>query len=189
MIGTRDTIKIILPLAVASLLLTFCWYAQKGMFSLMLIYFLTPLGRFSMYPFLAVGEQTTINVFGTAIGTTGFSLSVSQVIIAIMMVDALCSWFLIWNFDYAKSIPGIGKFFEKSETRGRVALEKHLWIRSFADFGIVLLVMSPFYGTNAILGTIVAKISGFNSVTTFVCVLCGSFLGALVVAVPMIKFW
>jgi Putative small multi-drug export protein. len=189
MIGTRDITKIILPLAAASLLLTFCWYAQKGMFLLMLIYFLTPLGRFSMYPFLAVGEQTTINVFGTAIDTTGFSLSIGHVIIAIIMVDVLCSWFLIWNFDYAKSIPGIGKLFEKSETRGRAALEKHLWIRSFAYSGIVLFMMQPLYGTDAIIGTIIAKICGFNPIITLVCVILGSLLGALIVAIPMIGFW
>ena len=189
MIGTRDITKIILPLAVASLLLTFCWYFQKGMFSLMLIYFLTPLGRFSMYFFLVAGEQTTINVFGTVIDTAGFSLSIGHVIIAIIMVDVLCSWFLIWNFDYAKSIPGIGKLLKKSEAHGKAALEKHLWISSVAYFGIILFMMQPFYGTDAIISTIIAKICGFNQVMTLVCVMMGSLFGSLIVAVPMVGFW
>jgi len=94
-------------------------------------------------------------------------------------VDCDLSLFLVWNLDYAKRIPGVGMFIQRTESSGRTAMERYKWLKRFGFFGLVVFVMLPWPGTGAIVGSIVGRMLGFSAAMTFAAVMLGSFLRSL----------
>jgi len=180
----EESLKLALPLVFASVYLTACYTQRNGLFTFSLVYFLTPLGRFAVYPFAVVGSRERITVLGRAIDVSETFLTPWDMVLAMSVVDGLCALFIIWNFDYAKRVPLIGGFMRTAESRSREILERHRWVKGLTYTGIFLLTLSPFYGTNAIVGSIVAKICGLEPAMSFACILLGSFVGALLMSIP-----
>ena len=92
---------------------------------------------------------------------------------------------MIWNLDYAKLIPAIVRLFIRYENKGKKALRNHGWIKSLAYTGIFTVVLSPVYGTNAIMGSVIAKVCGFDSRIAFVCVALDAFMGSVLISLPV----
>ena len=94
-------------------------------------------------------------------------------------VDCDLSLFLVWNLDHAKKIPCVGILIQRTESSGRMAMERYKWLKRFGFLGLVVFVMFPWPGTGAIVGSIVGRMLGFSAAMTFAAVMLGSFLRSL----------
>ena len=131
-IGTISAIlsllKIISPflMTVAYFLFLSLILTEKGFFnltSLMLLYFVPPLGKESVIPLgIAQGLHWTILAFSIA------------------FVDIVVCLFLIWNFDLAKKLPFVGSGIRRMQEKGKSILESMPWGERLTFFGIVVFV-------------------------------------------------
>jgi uncharacterized membrane protein len=126
---------------------------------------------FSIYSF--------VPLIGTlSVVPTGLRLGIHPVplIAFIIFTDAVLAMFLVWNFDYAKKIPGLGKIVERVGENGAKALERYKWAKRFGFIGVVLLVIFPLQWTGAAVGSIVGRLIGMPSLMTFLAVIIGTFI-------------
>lgn len=132
---------------------------------------------FSVYSFVPL--LGTISVV-----PTGLRLGISPVplITFIIWTDAILALFLVWNFDYAKKIPGLGKLVERVNERGELALQKHKWASRLGFIGVVLLVIFPLQWTGAGVGSIVGQLIGMQSLMTLLAVIIGTFIRSTLAA-------
>lgn len=105
----------------------------------------------------------------------GLTLPPENFIAFVVYTDAVLAMFLVWNFDYAKEIPGLGKLVERAEKRGEVAIRKYKWARRFGFIGVAVLVMFPFVAGSAV-GSVVGRLIGLPSLMTWLAVIIGTFL-------------
>jgi uncharacterized membrane protein len=82
--------------------------------------------------------------------------------------------FLVWNFDYAKKIPCLGKLVERAEESGEKAIRKYKWAKRFGFIGLVLLVMFPLQWTGSAVGSIVGRLIGMPPLMTWLAVIVGT---------------
>lgn len=125
---------------------------------------------FGIYAFMPLfGLETAI--------PTGLSLGIppAALISFILYTDATISFFLVWNFDYAKKIPGIGKVVEKTEEAGEEALRKYKWIKKIGFIGLTLFVIIPFQYTGSVAGSIVGRLIGMPPLMTWLAIIIGCF--------------
>ncbi len=94
----------------------------------------------------------------------------------IVFSDAVLAMFLVWNFDHAKKIPGLGKLVCKVEEDGNKALRKYKWAKRLGFLGLVLLVMFPLQWTGSAVGSIVGRLIGMPPLTTWLAVVLGTFI-------------
>jgi len=167
-------LKLTLPFAFAGLVIailyiyTVTFYGLKTfeiLGSAMLIYFLPPLGVEVAVP-----------------GAIYFGVPAYLIVLAITFIDANVGIFLVWNFDIAKRIPGVGAFIRKFEKKGRNLLQEKKWIENLSVIGIALFVMIPFQGSGAVGGALIGRAIGMNPYKVLLGVIIGSFMGALLVA-------
>jgi uncharacterized membrane protein len=132
---------------------------------------------FSVYSFVPL--LGTISVV-----PTGLRLGIPPVplIAFIIWTDAILALFLVWNFDYAKKIPGLGKLVERVNDSGERALQKHKWASRLGFIGVVLLVIFPLQWTGAGVGSIVGRLIGMPSLMTFLAVIIGTFIRSTLAA-------
>jgi uncharacterized membrane protein len=132
---------------------------------------------FSVYSFVPL--LGTISVV-----PTGLRLGIPPVplIAFIIWTDAILALFLVWNFDYAKKIPGLGKLVERVNDSGERALQKHKWASRLGFIGVVLLVIFPLQWTGAGVGSIVGRLIGMPSLMTFLAVIIGTFVRSTLAA-------
>jgi uncharacterized membrane protein len=132
---------------------------------------------FSVYSFVPL--LGTISVI-----PTGLRLGIPPVplISFIIWTDAILALFLVWNFDYAKKIPGLGKLVERVNDTGERALQKHKWASRLGFIGVVLLVIFPLQWTGAGVGSIVGRLIGMPSLMTFLAVIIGTFIRSTLAA-------
>lgn len=97
-------------------------------------------------------------------------------------IEIMVGLFLLWNFDYAKLIPIIGKFIEKCEEKGWKLLKEKRYLRNFAFLGVVFLAGVPIYGSGATTSTVVGRFLGLTALKTFFGVIIGAILGNLFLA-------
>lgn len=132
---------------------------------------------FSVYSF--------VPLIGTlSVVPTGLRLGIPPVplIAFIIVTDAILALFLVWNFDYAKKIPGLGKLVERVNDRGELALQKHKWASRLGFIGVVLLVIFPLQWTGAGVGSIVGRLIGMQSLMTLLAVVIGTFIRSTLAA-------
>jgi hypothetical protein len=103
---------------------------------------------------------TEAAIFAALHPNFGIPLPPAAVIAFMVFVDATLSLFLVWNLDYAKKIPYLGKLVEWTEAKGEKALA---------------FVMIPFQYTGAAVGSIAGRILGMTSLMTWLAVILGSF--------------
>ncbi len=126
---------------------------------------------FSIYSFIPFGGPIAAVPAGLGLGISPVGL-----VAFIVFSDAVLAMFLVWNFDYAKKIPGLGRLVEHVEENGNKALRKYKWARKFGFIGLVLLVMFPFQWTGSAVGSIVGRLIGMPPLTTWVAVVLGTFM-------------
>jgi uncharacterized membrane protein len=156
--------KVIIPLAVAGALMIFLLLLGPEIFGKYLAVFIV----YSFMPI--VGTVTSIST-GLGLGIPPVSL-----ISFITFTDAVFALFLVWNFDYAKKIPGIGELVERVEENGEKALIKYKWAKRFGFIGLVAFVIFPLQWTGAGVGSIVGRLIGMPPLITWLAVIIGTFI-------------
>jgi uncharacterized membrane protein YdjX (TVP38/TMEM64 family) len=89
---------------------------------------------------------------------------------------------LVWNYDYAKGIPLIGRFMSKVERIGKTSSNKYAWVEPLRFIGIVLFVMIPFQGSGGLVGSIVGRLIGMNPWHTVLAITAGAVIGTTIIA-------
>ncbi|MBA5942717.1 MAG: small multi-drug export protein [Methanophagales archaeon] len=158
--------KLFIPLGIAAAaILFFAFFVDpkmKGKFLTVLLAYMTPLGG----PLIAA--------------PLGIALLTPVVYIAfIVFTDALFALFLVWNFDYTKKLPVIGKFVERLGEKGEETLEKHKWTKRLGFIGVVFLIMYPI-AAGAGIGSVVGRLIGLSPLLTWIAVVLGTFLQATI---------
>ena len=105
----------------------------------------------------------------------GLTLPPVAFISFVVFTDAVLALFLVWNFDYAKRIPGIGKLVERAEESGEKAIRKYKWAKRLGFIGVVVLVTFPFVAGSAV-GSVVGRLIGMPSLMTWLAVVIGTFI-------------
>jgi uncharacterized membrane protein YdjX (TVP38/TMEM64 family) len=88
----------------------------------------------------------------------------------------------LWNYDYAKKIPLVGKFIIKVENVGKRSSDKYSWIKPLRFIGIVLFVMVPFQGSGGLVGSILGRLIGMKPLNTFFGITVGAIIGTVIIA-------
>lgn len=134
-------------------------------FPLITAYFFPPFGKESVIP-------------------SGIIAGFHPLVIAlsIAFVDIVIALFLLWNYDYAKKIPLVGKFMEKVENIGKNSSSKYGWIKPLRFIGIVLFVIVPFQGSGGLVGSIVGRLVGMKPINTFYAISIGAISGTILIA-------
>ncbi len=134
-------------------------------FPLITAYFFPPLGKESVIP-------------------AGVLAGIHPLVIAlsIAFVDIIVALFLVWNYDYAKKIPFVGKFMERIERIGRKSSDKYGWVKALRFIGIILFVMVPFQGSGGLVGSIIGRLIGMKPWNTVIAISTGSIIGCTLIA-------
>ncbi|MBN1762092.1 MAG: small multi-drug export protein [Methanomicrobia archaeon] len=156
--------KLLIPFAIAGATVLFLWF-----------FFPEDFGKyvtvFSVYSFVPLIGTLSVVPTGLRIGIPPIPL-----IAFIIFTDAVLALFLVWNFDYAKKVPGLGKLVERVGEQGEEALQKYKWAKRFGFIGVVLLVIFPLQWTGAGVGSIVGRLIGMQPLMTWLAVIIGTFI-------------
>ncbi|MBW3581834.1 MAG: small multi-drug export protein [Euryarchaeota archaeon] len=98
-------------------------------------------------------------------------------LIVLGTIDVLVGLWLLWNFDLLFKLPYVGPRFRRFEAFGRTFLGQHQWVRRTAFLGIVLIVIVPFQGTGAVMGSIVGRMIGMGPLRAFAAIAIGAYTG------------
>jgi uncharacterized membrane protein len=143
----------------------------------MLIYFIPPAGKESVIP-TAQGLPSDIP------GIPDWIVSIDPLMIALAIasIDIIVGLFLVWNFDFAKKIPLLGKFICKLENKGGDLLKKNKYIEALSFVGVVLFVIVPFQGSGAVGASIIGRSIGMNPYKVWAAIITGAISGCLLIA-------
>lgn len=163
-------IKFILPFILGLIIFIFMGFfilenVQLKYWSLISGYFFPPLGKETIIP-------------------AGIIAGINPIIMALSIayVDIIVALFLVWNYDFTKKIPLIGKFIEKIEKIGKTTSSKYNWIKPLRFIGIMLFVMVPFQGSGGLVGSIIGRLIGMKPINIFLAISSGSIFGCLLIA-------
>lgn len=122
------------------------------------------------------GRSLMVFVIGkfSALGVQGEPL---YWILVLGTVDVLVGLFLIWNFYVLFRVPGIGPLMRFMENKGSRFLEQNNWVRRVAFTAVILIVVVPFQGTGAVMGSIVGRFIGLGRWRTLVAIAIGGYTG------------
>ncbi len=96
-------------------------------------------------------------------------------------VDVLTGLFLVWNFDLLYRVPGLGPMLRVMEAKGLLFLDKNPWVRRVAFIGVILIVLVPFQGTGAVMGSIVGRLIGLGPWRALGAIAIGGYTGVMLV--------
>lgn len=162
----KISIPFLLPLALMiAFYLIFDWHTFYFLVSGMFLYFVPFISKEGVIP-IAIANGISPLLIGSVIA----------------FVEIMVALFLMWNFDYAKLIPIIGKFVEKCEKKGEKLLKEKQFLGNFAFLGVVFLAGVPIYGNGATTSTILGRILGLGAIKTFLGVVFGAIVGNLLLA-------
>ena len=156
---------LLLGLHLLVLALAFGTETMLAIAGLMLIYELPPAGKESVIP------------AGILLGYPWWAVAAS-----IALVDVEVGLFMVWNFDLAEGIPVLGPWIRRFIAGGREFLASRPWLTGLYFFGIVLMVMVPFFGSGGVRGSIVGRLLGMGRVQVMAAITIGAFLGSFLIA-------
>jgi uncharacterized membrane protein len=130
---------------------------------------------FGIYSFVPIIGTVTVVPTGLGLGIHPIPL-----IAFIVYTDAILAMFLVWNFDYAKKIPGFGQLVERVGERGEQALQKYKWAKRLGFIGVVMFVIFPLQWTGAGVGSIVGRLIGMESLMTWLAVIIGTCIRSVI---------
>ena len=156
--------KLVIPFCIAGAMVIFFWFAGQEIYT-------KYATVFSIYSFMPLGGAVAAIPAGLKLGIPPVGL-----ISFIIFTDAVLSLFLVWNFDYAKKIPGLGKLVERAEEGGEKAIRKYKWAKRFGFIGLVVLVMFPLQWTGSAVGSMVGRLIGMTPLMTWLAVIVGTFI-------------
>ena len=156
--------KLVIPFCIAGAMVIFFWFAGHDIYT-------KYATVFSIYSFMPLGGAVAAIPAGLKLGIPPVGL-----ISFIIFTDAVLALFLVWNFDYAKKIPGLGKLVERAEENGEKAIRKYKWAKRFGFVGLVVLVMFPLQWTGSAVGSMVGRLIGMTPLMTWLAVIVGTFI-------------
>jgi uncharacterized membrane protein len=167
---------------ISMLFLFLDWDTFRTLGFWMTIYFFPPLGKESVIP-AAIGLSEIS-------GMPDWLVSIDPLLIALAIasIDIIVGLFLIWNFDFAKKIPILGKFIMKLESRGGALLAKNKYIETLSFIGVTLFVIVPFQGSGAVGASIIGRMIGMNPYKVWAAIILGAVSGCLMIAFAFSTF-
>ncbi len=147
----------------------------------MTIYFFPPFGKETVIP-LAIAGDSIESVLPISTPETMVSIDPILIALAVASIDIIVGLFLVWNLDFAKKIPILGKWIKKTEAKGETILNKNKYIEAFTFVGVVLFVMFPFQGSGAVGASIVGKFVGLEEKKVWLAIIIGAITGCLLIA-------
>lgn len=138
--------------------------------SLFVVYFFSPAG-------MEIGVA-----FGILEPPIGLGLDPFLVVSFMLVIDSLTAMFLIWNFDYTRCIPGIGRLVKWVQGKAEKKIQKSKRFERGSFVGIIIFVLIPLYGTGAIFGGILGKLLKMNPWKHFIAIFIGSIIRLCVMA-------
>lgn len=153
-------------IGVGILALVYPWYEFLAILALMIAYMVPPAGKETMIPF----------------GIFVWDINWVVVSVVISFMDILTGLFFVWNFDYAKRIPVLGKWIKNFERENANIMTEKKWLQGMAYIGLVFFVFVPLQGTEGCGGSILGRILGLKPWTVFSAIVLGSLLGSLATA-------
>ncbi len=153
--------KLIIPVCLVGAAMLFFWLEGPEVY----MKYVTVFSIYSFFPIL--GLEAAIPA-GLKLGTSPTAL-----ISFLLFADAVLSLFLVWNLDYVKKIPYIGKLVERAEESGEKAIKKYKWAKRFGFIGLVIFVTFPFQYTGSVMGSVAGKLMGMAPLMTWLAVITG----------------
>ncbi len=156
------TFKVLLPFAIFGGMLAFIYVFYPHLWTETLARLATSLvfGKFS-----AVGGQEEFIFWTIVLGTE----------------DAATGLFLAMNFDLVYRVPWIGPRFARAEKKSATFLKTHGWVRRAAFLGITIVVIVPFQGTGAVMGSFLGRLLGLGPWRAFLAIAIGAYTGIALV--------
>ena len=148
--------------------------------ALVAAYFFPPFGKETIIPIGVYGGEITVPFSSEIAVITPINPLIMALSIA--FVDIIVALFLMWNYDFAKQIPFVGRFMKKVENIGQKSSSKYTWITPLRFIGIVLFVMVPFQGSGGLVGSIVGRFIGMKPMNTFLAITVGAIVGCSFIA-------
>jgi len=153
----------------------------------MTVYFFPPFGKETVIPFGMSGEEISAAVpfFNPK---TLVALDPLLIALCIASIDIIVGLFLVWNFDFAKKIPLLGKYITKFESKGGDILAKNKYIEALSFVGVTFFVIVPFQGSGAVGASIIGRIIGMNPYKVWLAIIIGAVSGCLLIAYALSAF-
>jgi len=199
---------LLFPVGLVFLLFLFFWFvfapADGNLFSpefivfsgLMIAYLAPPFGKETIIPAALLGGETVTNLIAStthlpadlAIG--GYPLW--TVVVGIVALDLIVSFFISFNFDLLLKIPLIGPWFRWIMRNADKILRKKKWIEDLSSAGLLIFMYIPLQGSGAMTTSIIARILNYHPAHTVGLVTIGSLLSCLTVALgitSIVQLW
>lgn len=148
--------------------------------ALVAAYFFPPFGKETIIPIGVYGGEISVP-FSSEIAVIN-PINPLIMALSIAFVDIIVALFLMWNYDFAKQVPFVGRFMKKVESIGQKSSSKYAWITPLRFIGIVLFVMVPFQGSGGLVGSIVGRLIGMKPMNTFLAITVGAIIGCSFIA-------
>ena len=148
--------------------------------ALVAAYFFPPFGKETIIPIGVYGGEISVP-FSSEIAVIN-PINPLIMALSIAFVDIIVALFLMWNYDFAKQVPLVGRFMKKVESIGQKSSSKYAWITPLRFIGIVLFVMVPFQGSGGLVGSIVGRLIGMKPMNTFLAITVGAIIGCSFIA-------
>jgi Putative small multi-drug export protein len=139
--------------------------AMVSIATLMLVYELPPAGKETVIP------------LGILLGFPWWAVAGS-----IALVDVEVGLFMVWNFDLAGRIPILGPWIRRFIAGGREFLAGRPWLSRLYSFGIMVMVMVPFFGSGGVRGSIVGRLLGMSRREVMGAIVTGAMMGSFGIA-------
>ncbi len=143
------------------------WESAKNLLYVWFFYMIPPMGKEVIIPKILAETHhppALVVAFTTAV------------------VDMIISLFLIWNYDWVKRIPVLGKKLEETELRGRERIRKTRWFSKASFVATAFFVFIPFSGAGGFGGTVLGRLMGVKPYKVLLAVAIGASIEALLYA-------
>jgi hypothetical protein len=154
----------------------------------MLVYFFPPFGKESVIPLAIAGDRLE--------GTVPFEypemfvpIAPWMIALAVAFLDIIVGLFLVWNFDFTKKIPILGKWITKLECKGKDMMKESKYLEGLSFVGVILFVMFPFQGSGGVGASIVGRAIGMNPYRVWGAIIIGAISGTLLIAYAADSFF
>ncbi len=147
----------------------------------MLVYFFPPFGKESVIP-LAIAADRLEGAVPFEYPDIFVPIEPWLIALAVAFLDIIAGLFLVWNFDFTKKIPLLGKWIMKIESKGGTILKESRYIEVLSFVGVVLFVIFPFQGSGGVGASIVGRAIGMNPYKVWLAIIIGAISGCFLIA-------
>lgn len=147
----------------------------------MLVYFFPPFGKESVIP-LAIAADRLEGSVPFEYPEIFVPIEPWLIALAVAFLDIIAGLFLVWNFDFTKKIPLLGRWIKKIESKGGTILKENRYIEALSFIGVVLFVIFPFQGSGGVGASIVGRAIGMNPYKVWVAIIIGAISGCFLIA-------